>query len=78
AAIKEKNTPLVDLQYERYNELTNRLREYNVITTKPQDLNETLQNELEQEFKNNILPTLTPLGIDAYHPFPKLVNKSLN
>jgi len=24
------------------------------------------------------LPTLTPLGIDAYHPFPKLNNKSLN
>lgn len=26
----------------------------------------------------SILPTLTPLGIDAYHPFPKLNNKSLN
>ncbi len=24
------------------------------------------------------MPTLTPLGIDAYHPFPKLNNKSLN
>lgn len=78
AAIKEKNAPLVNAQYERYNELTNHLREYNVITTKPHELSAALQEELEQEYKNNILPTLTPLGIDAYHPFPKLVNKSLN
>ncbi|MGN5883716.1 MULTISPECIES: RNA degradosome polyphosphate kinase [Staphylococcus] len=77
-AIKEKNTPLVDKQYERYNELTKNLQEYNVFTTKPQHLSEALQDKLEQEFKYNILPTLTPLGIDAYHPFPKLVNKSLN
>ena len=34
--------------------------------------------KLEQEFKLSVLPTLTPLGIDAYHPFPKLNNKSLN
>lgn len=78
AAIKEKNKPLVDLQYKRYNELTKQLCEYNVITTKPHELSDALQDELEQEFKYNILPTLTPLGIDAYHPFPKLVNKSLN
>lgn len=38
----------------------------------------SLIEKLEKEFKLSILPTLTPLGIDAYHPFPKLNNKSLN
>ncbi|AYU56063.1 RNA degradosome polyphosphate kinase [Staphylococcus debuckii] len=77
-AIKKKNAKFVDLQYERYNELTEDLREYDVITTKPEALDDDLQEQLEREFRDNILPTLTPLGIDAYHPFPKLVNKSLN
>ena len=46
--------------------------------TKPESLPESLLPQLEREFKTGILPTLTPLGIDAYHPFPKLNNKSLN
>ena len=75
-AIKKKNAKFVDLQYERYNELTEDLREYDVITTKPEALDDDLQEQLEREFRDNILPTLTPLGIDAYHPFPKLVNKA--
>lgn len=29
-------------------------------------------------FKNNILPFLTPMGLDIAHPFPKLINKALN
>ncbi len=45
---------------------------------KPEDLSDALIEKLEQEFKLSVLPTLTPLGIDAYHPFPKLNNKSLN
>ena len=36
---------------------------------KPDCLSETLIERLEKEFKSRILPTLTPLGIDAYHPF---------
>lgn len=76
--IKIKNKKNVDLQYEVYNELINDLRQYQVEIVKPHKLPETLLARLETEFKVGILPTLTPLGIDAYHPFPKLNNKSLN
>lgn len=76
--IKIKNKMNVDLQYEVYNELINDLRQYQVEIVKPHQLPETLLAQLETEFKVGILPTLTPLGIDAYHPFPKLNNKSLN
>ncbi|NWK85268.1 RNA degradosome polyphosphate kinase [Staphylococcus sp. GSSP0090] len=76
--IKLKNKKIVDLQYKRYNELIDDLRQYQVEIIKPEQLPDDLLPQLESEFKYGILPTLTPLGIDAYHPFPKLNNKSLN
>ena len=77
-AIKIKNTDYVNTQYQRYNELIKELANYDIEMVKPEDLSDALIKKLEQEFKLSVLPTLTPLGIDAYHPFPKLNNKSLN
>lgn len=77
-AIKIKNTDYVNTQYQRYNELIKELANYDIEMVKPEDLSDALIEKLEQEFKLSVLPTLTPLGIDAYHPFPKLNNKSLN
>ena len=77
-AIKIKNTDYVNTQYQRYNELIKELVNYDIEMVKPEDLSDALIEKLEQEFKLSVLPTLTPLGIDAYHPFPKLNNKSLN
>ena len=68
----------MNTQYQRYNELIKELANYDIEMVKPEDLSDALIEKLEQEFKLSVLPTLTPLGIDAYHPFPKLNNKSLN
>ena len=77
-AIQEKAKKYVDTQYERYNELMTELQDYEIVMCEPHELSEPLLNKLERDFKLTILPTLTPLGIDAYHPFPKLNNKNLN
>ena len=33
---------------------------------------------LKKYFKNEVAPVISPLGLDPAHPFPRLVNKSLN
>ncbi len=33
---------------------------------------------VKKRFEAHIFPTLTPLAIDAYRPFPKLLNRSIN
>ncbi|MCU5746946.1 RNA degradosome polyphosphate kinase [Staphylococcus sp. SQ8-PEA] len=76
--IKKKNASYVDQQYERYQELKQQLSRYNICIVRPEDLPEELHTSLELEFTQHILPTLTPLAIDAYHPFPKLNNKTIN
>ena len=41
-------------------------------------LTEEDKNYLFQYFRDCVLPVLTPLSLDSAHPFPKLVNRSLN
>jgi polyphosphate kinase len=36
------------------------------------------QRWLQGYFQNEILPVLSPLGLDPAHPFPRILNKSLN
>lgn len=33
---------------------------------------------IKHYFRNQVAPVLTPIGLDLAHPFPRLVNKSLN
>ncbi|HSD10746.1 MAG TPA: polyphosphate kinase 1 [Candidatus Binatia bacterium] len=33
---------------------------------------------IQRYFEREVLPVLTPIGLDPAHPFPKIVNKSLN
>ncbi len=36
------------------------------------------QRWIRRYFNQNVLPVLTPMGLDPAHPFPKVLNKSLN
>ena len=40
--------------------------------------NKELKKWTKNYFTNEILPVISPLGLDPAHPFPRLVNKSLN
>ena len=43
-----------------------------------QQLNETQIAWARELFQRDILPILTPLAVDPSHPFPQLLNKSVN
>ena len=44
----------------------------------PKDLTDADRKHLRDLFRREIFPVLTPLAIDPAHPFPHLLNKSLN
>lgn len=54
------------------------LEEEGFYIKKPADLNEEQNQFLLDYFNNEVFPVLTPMAIDAYRPFPMLLNKSLN
>ena len=41
------------------------------------DWDEAMQRWVRDYFRSDILPVLSPLGLDPAHPFPRLTNKSL-
>ncbi len=42
------------------------------------DWNAEQRRWLRDYFENSLLPVLSPLGLDPAHPFPRILNKSLN
>ncbi|WP_051314673.1 RNA degradosome polyphosphate kinase [Alteribacter aurantiacus] len=50
----------------------------NISFLSMKDLSEEQLAYVENRFDQYILPVLTPMAIDAYRPFPMLLNKSLN
>lgn len=76
--ISEKNHENVTVQYKRYNEIIPTLDSLNYSIKRMNELNEEELAQAERYFTDLILPTLSPLGVDAYKPFPHLSNKSLN
>ncbi|RLL46799.1 RNA degradosome polyphosphate kinase [Oceanobacillus piezotolerans] len=77
-AIGELNHENVRQQYEGYKKLLGLLKEENVSIVSIEDLSNDQKTQLEDYFDEQIFPVLTPLAIDAYHPFPLLMNKSIN
>lgn len=43
-----------------------------------QDWNKPAAKWAEEYFRNQVMPIISPIGLDPAHPFPRLVNKSLN
>ncbi|MFC4320010.1 RNA degradosome polyphosphate kinase [Litchfieldia salsa] len=77
--ISTKTHKLVQLQYETFNNvLLPKLHDENIEILKMDNLSQSQLHQLEYYFDEEIFPVLTPMAIDAYRPFPKLLNKSLN
>jgi polyphosphate kinase len=78
-AVQERARRLVDDQYRCWREqLAPGLEKHNIRFLKPSQLNEPDLKWLEGFYHREVGPVLTPLAIDPVHPFPQLLNKSLN
>lgn len=78
-SISAKCHTLVERQYAIFNEyVQGELKEEEIEFLKLNELTGEQFRFLEQKFDEQIFPVLTPLAIDAYRPFPMLLNKSLN
>jgi len=69
----------VERQYRILNEtLLPALAQENIHFLRRRDLTEAQRDWVRDYYGESILPLVSPLGLDPSHPFPRLVNKSLN
>lgn len=79
AGISERTHRLVDEQYRIWREEVRPiLAEHRVRFITVAELSASDKADLQDYFRQNIFPALTPLAVDAGHPFPHLRNKTLN
>lgn len=60
------------------NEILPLLRENNVSVLRREEWSTAQITYLKEYFISDILPVLSPIGLDPAHPFPRILNKSLN
>ncbi|MCW4453578.1 polyphosphate kinase 1 [Flavobacterium sp. MXW15] len=78
-AIHDRAAELVDQQYRCWNEvLRPALRQAGIGVLGRESWSTRQRRWLRAYFRNEIMPVLSPLGLDPAHPFPKILNKSLN
>jgi len=69
----------VDIQYACWrDEIQPSLATHGIRILDIPDLDKTDLAWLQQYYRAQVRPVLTPLAIDPAHPFPQLLNKSLN
>ncbi|MBM7578317.1 RNA degradosome polyphosphate kinase [Jeotgalibacillus terrae] len=78
SAISDHTHRLVKQQYEALTSLQSKLKGEDVEFKEIDTLTSKQHNFIEHFFKEQVFPVLTPLAVDAYRPFPILLNKSLN
>jgi len=77
--IREETHLLVEEQYRVLNDvLIPELETEGIRFLKRSEWNENLAGWIRRQFTSQILPVLSPLGLDPAHPFPRVFNKSLN
>jgi polyphosphate kinase len=70
---------LIARQYQLFNdELTPALAQQGIKFLRRTKWNETQRTWIKDFFLREVMPVLTPIGLDPAHPFPRVLNKSLN
>lgn len=77
--VNEATHALIDDQYRILNEhLIPDMEEAGIRFLRRAVWDETTSEWIKQYFNQDVLPVLSPIGLDPAHPFPRIVNKSLN
>lgn len=77
--IHERAAELVQAQYRVfYEELRPALANEGIRLLQREQWSAEQVEWLREFFRNQIMPVLSPVGLDPAHPFPKILNKSLN
>jgi polyphosphate kinase len=70
---------LVAEQYQLLNQtVLPALAQHGIVFPKREDWNTAQRQWIRDYFFRELLPVLTPIGLDPAHPFPRVFNKSLN
>jgi polyphosphate kinase len=78
-AISQRVHALVEAAYKLWNaEIIPALKRAGIVIVRPEELAPTDLAVLDERFRTDIFPVLTPLAIDPGHPFPHLRNKTIN
>ena len=79
ARISQEAQQLIREQYALFNDvLVPELHRQNISFYRRSAWTKEQHAWIEDYFNRELLPILTPIGLDASHPFPRLLNKSLN
>ncbi len=79
AKISDLAHKLVDRAYKLWNaDLYPALRRAGIVIVRPEELATAELAALDERFRTEIFPVLTPLAVDPGHPFPHLRNKNIN
>ena len=79
AAISVRVRKMVDDKYRLWNEdLVPNLEANNISFLRYDELTDEENQYYNRYFESSVYPVLTPLAVDPVHPFPQLLNKSLN
>ena len=77
--ISDNYHPLVERQYQIFNDIIlPELRKRDVLFLRREEWSEAQTEWIANFFNESVMPVMSPLGLDPSHPFPRLVNKTLN
>ena len=77
--VRDEAHPLIANQYQLFNQdIVPALAQEGIRFLRRTHWNEVQQAWVKDFFFREVMPVLTPIGLDPAHPFPRVLNKSLN
>lgn len=76
--LQERQNHNIALQADYYHQNMGELRKKGYLLKKYEELSLREHKQVSRYFQDTILPTLTPIGVDAYHAFPRFLEKALH